>query len=100
MEARWLSGRASDSGPRGPEFEPHDRCVVSLRKALSPSQSTNYTQEEVAPSQHDLKMVYRDVKHQSIQTISASVFLFRPFWGAKFGPTPKGETPPFSQLAQ
>ena len=53
MEARWLSGRASDSGPRGPEFEPHDRCVVSLRKALSPSQSTNNTQEEVAPSQHD-----------------------------------------------
>ena len=46
-------GRASDSGPRGPEFEPHDRCVVSLRKALSPSQSTNNTQEEVAPSQHD-----------------------------------------------
>ena len=40
-------------GPRGPEFEPHDRCVVSLRKALSPSQSTNNTQEEVAPSQHD-----------------------------------------------
>ena len=38
---------------RGPEFEPHDRCVVSLRKALSPSQSTNNTQEEVAPSQHD-----------------------------------------------
>ena len=100
MEARWLSGRASDSGPRGPEFEPHDRCVVSLRKALSPSQSTNNTQEEVAPSQHDWKIVYRDVKHQSIQTISASVFLFRPFWGAKFGPTPKGETPPFSQLAQ
>ena len=27
---RWLSGRASDSGARGPGFEPHDRGVVSL----------------------------------------------------------------------
>ena len=27
--AQWLSGRASDSGERGPGFEPHDRRVVS-----------------------------------------------------------------------
>ena len=32
--ARWLSGRVSDSGARGPEFEPHDRHVVSLSKTL------------------------------------------------------------------
>ena len=32
--ARWLGGRASDSGARGPEFEPHDRRVVSLSKTL------------------------------------------------------------------
>ena len=32
--ARWLSGRASDSGARGPGFEPHDCCVVSLSKTL------------------------------------------------------------------
>ena len=32
--ARWLSGRASYSGARGPGFEPHDRRVVSLRKTL------------------------------------------------------------------
>ena len=31
---RWLSGRASDSGARGPGFEPHDRRIVSLNKTL------------------------------------------------------------------
>ena len=31
---RRLSGRASDSGARGPGFEPHERRVVSLRKTL------------------------------------------------------------------
>ena len=37
---RWLSGRASDSGARGPGFEPHDRGIVSLSKTLSESKST------------------------------------------------------------
>ena len=36
-EARWLSGRASDSGARGRGFDPHSgRRVVSLSKIHSP----------------------------------------------------------------
>ena len=31
---RWLSGRASDSGGRGPGFETHNRRKVSLSKTL------------------------------------------------------------------
>ena len=29
-----FSGRASDSGARGPGFEPHERGIVSLSKTL------------------------------------------------------------------
>ena len=29
---RWPSGKASDSGSRGPRFEPHGHLVVSLSK--------------------------------------------------------------------
>ena len=36
---RWLSGRASDSGARGPGFEPYDRRKVSLSKTLKGSRS-------------------------------------------------------------
>ena len=32
--ARWLSGRVSDSGARGPGFETYLRRVVSLSKTL------------------------------------------------------------------
>ena len=32
--ALWLNGRASDSGARGPGFEPHNLCIVSLSKTL------------------------------------------------------------------
>ena len=32
--ARWLSGRVSDSGARGREFETYRRRVVSLSKTL------------------------------------------------------------------
>ena len=53
-EARWPSGRASDSGARGRGFDPHSgRRVVSLRKRHLPPKSTGYTQEAVAPSRHD-----------------------------------------------
>ena len=38
--ARWLSGRASDSGARDPGFQHHDRRVVSLRSTLQALQST------------------------------------------------------------
>ena len=47
--ARWLSGRVSDSGARGPGFETYRRRVVSLSKTLySPK-----VQEAMAPSRHD-----------------------------------------------
>ena len=41
--ARWLSGRVSDSGARGPGFETYLRRVVSLSKILySPKVLVNY----------------------------------------------------------
>ena len=41
--ARWLSGRVSDSGARGPGFETYRRLVVSLSKTLySPKVLVNY----------------------------------------------------------
>ena len=41
--ARWLSGRESDSGARGPGFETYRRRVVSLSKTLySPKVLVNY----------------------------------------------------------
>ena len=41
--ARWLSGRVSDSGTRGPGFETYLRRVVSLSKTLySPKVLVNY----------------------------------------------------------
>ena len=41
--ARWLSGRVSDSGARGPGFETFRRRVVSLSKTLySPKVLVNY----------------------------------------------------------
>ena len=45
--SRWLSGRASDSGARGPGFELHDRHIVSLIKTLS--KVLVNTQEAVDP---------------------------------------------------
>ena len=41
--SRWLSGRVSDSGARGPRFETYRRRVVSLSKTLySPKVLVNY----------------------------------------------------------
>ena len=41
--ARWLSGRVSDSGARGPGFKTYRRRVVSLSKTLySPKVLVNY----------------------------------------------------------
>ena len=41
--ARWLSGRVSDTGARGPGFETYRRRVVSLSKTLySPKVLVNY----------------------------------------------------------
>ena len=63
----------SGSVTRGRGLEPHSgRRVVSLSKTYLPpppptkkKKSTGYTQEAVAPSQHDKNIVYRDVKHQT-----------------------------------
>ena len=42
-EARWLSGRVSDSGARGRGFDTYRRRVVSLSKTLySPKVLVNY----------------------------------------------------------
>ena len=63
--ARWLSGRVSDSGARGPGFETYRRRVVSLSKTLySPKVLVNYpgwlrpdmTEKSMVESQ-DLLMV-------------------------------------------
>ena len=55
----------SASGSKGRGFEPHfGRRVVSLSKIDLPTKSTGNTQKAVAPSQHDRKIVYRDVKLQ------------------------------------
>ena len=53
-EARWPSGRASDSGARGLGFDPHSgRRVVSLSKIYLPPKVTGNTQEAVALSRND-----------------------------------------------
>ena len=54
LEARWPSGRASDSGVRGRGFDPYSgRRVVSLSKIHLPPKNTGNNQEAVAPSRHD-----------------------------------------------
>ena len=45
--ARWLSGRVSDSGAKGPGFETYRRRVVSLSKTLySPKVLVNYPESD------------------------------------------------------
>ena len=87
--ARWLSGRVSDSGARGPGFETYRRRVVSLSKTLySPKVLVNYPGSDV-PSRHDWKIVDWDVKPQHNQ----------PFWlllGPKEGPIPNAKKHLFS----
>ena len=65
--ARWLSGRVSDSGARGRGFETYRRRVVSLSKTLYSRKYWLITQEAVAPSRHDWKIVDWDVKPQHKQ---------------------------------
>ena len=64
MVAWWLRPRTPDPevGGSSPTGSP---CCV-LNTYLLPK-STGNTQEVVAPSQHDLKNFYRDVKHQTNQ---------------------------------
>ena len=71
--------RASDS-----EARTHSgHYVMSLSKTNLLPKSAGNTQEAVAPSQHDCKIVYRDVKDQMNQTnqqntqhISCQVYLW------------------------
>ena len=60
--ARWLSGRASDSGGRGVRNLPPSCCVL-VKDTLLP-ESTGNTRKAVAPSRHDSKIVDWDVKPQ------------------------------------
>ena len=71
LEARWPSGRASDSGARYLAFDPHSgRRVVSLSKIHLPPKSTGNTKEAVAPSRQDWKIVYWDVKQKRNENVS------------------------------
>ena len=57
--------------PRTPDAEVGVRaplglsCFVLDQEIFTPIKSTGNTQEAVAPSQQDGKIVYRDVKHQT-----------------------------------
>ena len=73
--ARWLSGRVSDSGARGPGFETYRRRVVSLSKTLYSPKYWLITQEAMAPSRHDWKIVDWDVKPQHNQPTFISLSL-------------------------
>ena len=65
MEARWPSGRASDSGARVRGFDPRSgRRVLSLSKIHLPPKSTGNTKEAVAPFRHDRQIVDWDVKQK------------------------------------
>ena len=65
----WPSGRAPDSGARGREFDPYSgHLVVSLSKIHLPPKKYGYTQEGVAPSRHDRKIVDWDEKPEPKQT--------------------------------
>ena len=77
LGAQWLSGRVLDSRPRGRGFKHHGRhCVVSLNTAHLSLLSIGSIQED--RSQHDLKIVDRDIKNQ-IKTNSYIVLIFLHF---------------------
>ena len=72
IRKKWLMPRAPD-----PEFEGSyptrvKPCCVLEQGAFTPKKTGN-TQEAVAPSEHDLKIVCRDVKNQSTNQPSEKV---------------------------
>ena len=76
LGAQLLSDRVLDLRPRGPRLEPHrHHCVVSFSKTHLSLLCTGSTQED--PSQHNWKIVDRDVKNQIKQTNKQS------FWKLK-----------------
>ena len=71
--ARWLSGRVSDSGARGPGFErPTAAVLCSWARYFTPRKYWLITQEAMAPSRHDWKIVDWDVKPQHNQPTNQS----------------------------
>ena len=74
--ARWLSGRVSDSGARGRGFETY-RLLCPVARHFTPRKYWLITQEAVAPSWHDWKIVNWDVKPQHKQTKVAILSLIR-----------------------
>ena len=65
--ARWLSGRVSDSGARGPGFETYRRLLCPWARHFTPRKYWLITQEAMAPSRYDWKIVDWDVKPQHNQ---------------------------------
>ena len=66
--ARWLSGRVSDSGARGRGSKPTAAVLCPWARHFAPRKYWLITQEAVAPSRHDWKIVDWDVKPQHKQT--------------------------------
>ena len=65
--AWWLSGRVSDSGVRGPGFETTAAVLCPWARHFTPRKYWLITQEAVAPSPHDWKIVDWDIKPQHKQ---------------------------------
>ena len=65
--ALWLSGRVSDSGARGPGFEITAAVLCPWARHFTPRKYWLITQEAMAPSRHDWKIVDWDVKPQHNQ---------------------------------
>ena len=65
--ARWLSGRVSDSGARGRGSIPTAAVLCPWARHFTPRKYWLITQEAVAPSPHDWKIVDWDVKPQHNQ---------------------------------
>ena len=66
--ARWLSGRVSDSGAKVGGSIPAAAVLCPWARHFTPRKYWLITQEAVAPSQHDWKIVDWDVKPQHKQT--------------------------------
>ena len=79
-EARWPSGRASDRSKRsGVRSSLRPPCCILEQDTFTSIKSAGNTQEEVAPSRHDWKIVDWNVKPQpKKQTSGAILFAFVP----------------------
>ena len=66
---RWTSGKGVGTWSESSGVAPHSgHYVMSFSKTNLLPKSAGNTQEAVALSQHDCKIVYRDVKDQENQT--------------------------------